>query len=46
VDQHADQVEEVPEVSEMLNRLEAEADRDIAARTVTLRWGREQIAVA
>jgi predicted DNA binding CopG/RHH family protein len=41
----ADRVEETPEVSEMVDRLEAEADRDIAAGTVTLRWGREQIAV-
>ena len=41
----ADHVEELPEVSELVDRLEAEADRDIAAGTVTLRWGREQIAV-
>ena len=41
----ADQVEEDPEVSEMVTRLEAEADREIAAGSVTLRWGREQIAV-
>ena len=41
----ADHVEEVPEVSEMVTRLEAEADQEIAAGTVTLRWGREQIAV-
>jgi hypothetical protein len=41
----ADHVEESPEVSEMVNRLEAEADREIAAGTVTLRWGKEQIAV-
>ena len=41
----ADHVEESVEVSELVNRLEAEADRDIAAGTVTLRWGREQIAL-
>ena len=41
----ADHVEEDPEVSEMVTRLEAEADREIAAGTVTLRWGKEQIAV-
>jgi predicted DNA binding CopG/RHH family protein len=41
----ADQVEEDPKVAEMVTRLEAEADQEIAAGTVTLRWGREQIAV-
>jgi predicted DNA binding CopG/RHH family protein len=41
----ADHLEEDAEVSEMITRLEAEADRDIAGGTVTLRWGREQIAV-
>jgi predicted DNA binding CopG/RHH family protein len=41
----ADQVEEDPEVSEMVTRMESEADRNVAARTVMLRWGREQIAV-
>ena len=41
----ADQVEEDPEVSELVNRLEAEADREVAAGTVTLRWGKEQIAL-
>jgi hypothetical protein len=41
----ADHIEEVPEVSDLITRLEAEADRDVAAGTVTLRWGREQIAV-
>ena len=40
-----DRVEEDPEVSELVTRLEAEADRELAAGTVTLRWGREQIAV-
>ena len=34
----ADHVEESPEISEMVDRLEAEADREIAAGTVTLRW--------
>ena len=41
----ADRVEEDAEVSEMVSRLEKQADCDIAAGTVTLRWGREQIAV-
>lgn len=41
----ADQVEEDPEVSEMVTRLEADADRELAAGSVTLRWGRAQIAV-
>lgn len=41
----AERAEEDAEVSELVSRLEAEADRDIAAGTVTLRWGREQIAV-
>lgn len=40
-----DHVEEDAEVSELVTRLETEADREIAAGTVTLRWGREQIAV-
>jgi predicted DNA binding CopG/RHH family protein len=41
----ADQVEEDPEVSETVTRLEADADRELAAGSVTLRWGREQISV-
>lgn len=41
----AERVEEAPEVSELVTRLEAEADREIAAGSVTLRWGRDQIAV-
>ncbi|HLZ07967.1 MAG TPA: hypothetical protein VKT80_05215 [Chloroflexota bacterium] len=41
----ADHVEEVSEVADLVDRLEAEADRDIAAGSVTLRWGREQIAL-
>ena len=41
----ADRVEEDAEVSEMVTCLEEEADRDIAAGTVTLRWGKDQIAV-
>ena len=41
----ADHVEEISEISELVDRLEAEADRDVAAGTVTLRWGWEQIAV-
>ena len=41
----ADRVEEDAEMSELVTRLEEQADRDIAAGTVTLRWGKEQIAV-
>jgi hypothetical protein len=41
----ANHVEEAPEVSELVDRLEAAADQEIAAGTVTLRWGKEQIAV-
>ena len=41
----AERVEEDADVSELVTRLEEEADREIAAGTVTLRWGREQIAV-
>ena len=41
----ADRIDEDPEVSELVTRLESEADRQIAAGTITLRWGREQIAV-
>lgn len=41
----AERVEEDAEVSELVSRLEAEADRELAARSVTLRWGRGQIAV-
>ncbi len=40
-----DRVEEDPEVSELVTQLEAAADRELAAGTVTLRWGRDQIAV-
>ena len=41
----AERVEEDADVSEMVTRLEEEADREIAAGVVTLRWGKEQIAV-
>jgi predicted DNA binding CopG/RHH family protein len=41
----ADNAEEDTEVSELVTRMEAEADREIAAGTVTLRWGRDQIAI-
>jgi len=40
-----DHVEEDSEVSEMVTRMEAQADQELAAGTVTLRWGRKQIAV-
>jgi predicted DNA binding CopG/RHH family protein len=33
------------ETSEMVTRMEREADEEIAASTVTLRWGREQVDV-
>jgi len=41
----AERVEEDADVSKMVTRLEEEADREIAAGVVTLRWGKEQIAV-
>jgi len=41
----AERVEEDADVSEMVTRLEEEADREIAPGVVTLRWGKEQIAV-
>jgi predicted DNA binding CopG/RHH family protein len=41
----ADHVEESAEVSGLVDRLEEEADREIAAGTITMRWGRERIAV-
>ena len=41
----ADNVDEDPEIAALVTRMEAEADREVAAGTVTLRWGREQIAV-
>ncbi len=39
----AERVPEDPEISAMVTRMEAEADEDIASRTVTLRWGPTQI---
>jgi len=41
----ADHFDEDPEVSEIVTQMEAEADREIAAGSVTLRWGRRQIDV-
>ncbi|MEX1254390.1 MAG: hypothetical protein WEE64_08610 [Dehalococcoidia bacterium] len=41
----AERVQEDAEVSEMVTRLEREGDREIAAGVVTLRWGKQQIAV-
>lgn len=41
----AERVEEDAEVSELVSRLEAEADRETRAGIVTLRWGKEQIGV-
>jgi predicted DNA binding CopG/RHH family protein len=41
----AERVDEDPEVSDLVTHLESEAEREIAAGTVTFRWGREQIAV-
>jgi predicted DNA binding CopG/RHH family protein len=41
----AERVDEDAEVSELVSRLEDEADREVAAGTVTLRWGKEQIEV-
>jgi predicted DNA binding CopG/RHH family protein len=36
---------EDPEVSDLVSRLEAEADREIASGIVTLRWGKAQIDI-
>ena len=33
------------DIANMVTRLEEEADREVAAGTVTLRWGKNQIAV-
>ncbi|GMU41750.1 MAG: hypothetical protein AMXMBFR23_26160 [Chloroflexota bacterium] len=41
----ADRVQEDPDVSDMVSRMEAEADAEIAASTVTLRWGKAQVDV-
>jgi predicted DNA binding CopG/RHH family protein len=41
----AERVEEDADVSELVSRLEAEADRELAPGSITLRWGRGQIAV-
>jgi predicted DNA binding CopG/RHH family protein len=41
----AERAEEDAEVSELVSRLEAEADQEIAASAITLRWGKAQIAV-
>ena len=41
----SEHVEEDADVSELVSRLEAEADREIAGGTVTFRWGQGQIAV-
>ena len=40
-----DHVEEDSATSELVDELEAEADREVSAGTVTLRWGKQQIAV-
>ena len=41
----AERVEEDADVSELVSRLEAEADREVVPGTVSLRWGKGQIAV-
>ena len=41
----ADNVDEDEETSQLVASLEQAADQEIAAATVTLRWGKEQIAV-
>ena len=41
----ADRTAEDPEVSDLVTRLEAEADRNVASGSVTFRWGSAQIAV-
>jgi predicted DNA binding CopG/RHH family protein len=40
-----ERAEEDAEVSKLVSRLEAEADRELAAGSVTFRWGKGQIAV-
>ena len=40
-----DRTEEDPEVSDLVSRLEAEAEAQGAPRSITLRWGERQIAV-
>jgi predicted DNA binding CopG/RHH family protein len=40
-----ERIDEDAEVSELVSRLEAEADRELASGNVTLRWGKGQIAV-
>jgi hypothetical protein len=41
----ANPVEETAEVGDQADRVEAEGDADLTGGSVTLRWGREQIAV-
>ncbi len=41
----AERVEEDADVAKMVTALEEEADREVAAGTVILHWGEEQIAV-
>ncbi len=41
----SERVEEDPEVSDLVSRLEAEADSQVVPRSITLRWGDRQIAV-
>ena len=41
----SERVEEDAQVSELVSRLEAEADRELGAGNVSLRWGKGQIAV-
>lgn len=41
----SERVEEDAEVSDLVTRLEAEADSELPTGSVTLRWGKGQIAV-
>ncbi|MCY4454819.1 MAG: hypothetical protein OXC56_00730 [Chloroflexi bacterium] len=41
----SERIEEDPEVSDLVSRLEAEADSEVLTGSVTLRWGKAQIAV-
>ena len=41
----SERVAEDPEVSDLVSRLEADADSHVAPRSITLRWGERQIAV-
>ena len=45
IDVLAERLDEDPDVSELVTRMEREADRELAAGTATFRWGKDQIAL-